>query len=240
MDRQQIRKILLILAFISLPVTLVYISPIIILLGAAEGIMTGSMVLFIITFLASLLLGRFWCGWLCPMGGWQDICGEIQKWPVSGGKYHFIKYGFWAVWFVILISLIAGAGGIREVNIFYNTDSGFSVTEPAAFGVYFILLGMMFLMVIIAGKRGMCHYLCPISVHFIIARTIRNFFHWPALHLSAEKDLCISCRRCSKGCPMGLDVQSMVHDGRMETSECILCGSCADTCPRGAISFGFR
>ena len=91
MDRQQIRKILLILAFISLPVTLVYISPIIILLGAAEGIMTGSMVLFIITFLASLLLGRFWCGWLCPMGGWQDICGEIQKWPVSGGKYHFIK-----------------------------------------------------------------------------------------------------------------------------------------------------
>lgn len=240
MNRQQVRKTLLILAFISLPITLVYISPIIILSGAGEGVATGSMVLFIITFLASLILGRFWCGWLCPMGGWQDICGNVQKWPVSGGKYNLIKYGVWAVWIAMLISLLAGAGGIREVDIFYNTHSGFSLTQPVAFGVYFLLLGILFLMVIIAGKRGMCHYLCPVCVNFIIARKIRNFFRWPALHLSVDRDQCISCRRCSKACPMGLDVLSMVQDGRMETEECILCASCADSCPRGAISFGFR
>lgn len=240
MDRQQVRRALLILAFISLPVTVVYISPIIILTGASEGIATGSMALFIGTFLASLLLGRFWCGWLCPMGGWQDICGEIQKLPVSGGKYNLIKYGVWAVWISILFVLVAGAGGIREVDLFYHTHSGVSVTNPAAFGAYFILLGILFMMVLIAGKRGMCHYFCPVCVHFIIGRKIRNFFHWPALHLSADKDRCISCRRCSKACPMGLDVQTMVHTGRMESAECILCASCTDACAKGAISYGFR
>ena len=47
-SRQKIRKWLLILSFVLLPVTLVYISPVIILMGAAEGIATGSMILFIL------------------------------------------------------------------------------------------------------------------------------------------------------------------------------------------------
>ncbi len=78
-SRQNLRKWLLIISFILLPVTLVYISPIIILMGAAEGIATGSMILFITIFFLSLVVARLWCGWLCPMGAWQEICSPAHE-----------------------------------------------------------------------------------------------------------------------------------------------------------------
>ena len=84
-SRQNIRKWILIISFLLLPVTLVYISPIIILMGAAEGIATGSMLLFIALFFLSLVVARLWCGWFCPMGAWQEICSPVMKHTVQDG-----------------------------------------------------------------------------------------------------------------------------------------------------------
>ena len=240
MNRQQIRRMMLLLIFASVPATLFYVSPIILLMGASEGIATGSMILFTVTFFASLVLGRFWCGWFCPMGGFQELCEGIQDKPVSGGRLNLIKYVVWALWFVMVIVTVLSAGGIRAVNIFYSTTSGVSLTEPISYLVYFIICGGIFLFAVVAGKRGFCHYLCPICVHFIIGRKIRNFFRWPALHLSGDTNLCTGCNKCSKACPMGLDVKEMVQSGQMENSECIICASCTDICPKNAIRYGFR
>ena len=46
LSRQKIRKAILIVSFLLLPVTLFYVSPIVILMGAARGIATGSLLLF--------------------------------------------------------------------------------------------------------------------------------------------------------------------------------------------------
>jgi ferredoxin-type protein NapH len=45
----------------------------------------------------------------------------------------------------------------------------------------------------------------------------------------------MGCGKCSRNCPMGLEVQEMVEVSDMRSSECVLCGSCVDGCPRGAI-----
>ena len=240
MNRQQIRRALLLLLLVSLPATLFYVSPIILIMGASEGIATGSMILFLITFILSLVLGRFWCGWFCPMGGFQEFCAGVQDQPVTGGRLNLIKYGVWGLWFIAVLAGVLSAGGIHAVNIFYSTDSGFSLTEPISYLVYFIIIGGIFLFAVVAGKRGFCHYICPICVHFIIGRKIRNLFRWPALHLTSDKNTCTSCNRCSKACPMGLDVRSMVQANQMENAECILCASCADACQKDAIVCGFR
>lgn len=240
MNRQQVRKVLLFWMFVTLPITLIYISPLILISGASEGVVTGSMILMSITFISSLFLGRFWCGWFCPTGGEQEFCTEIQRAPVSGGKYNYIKYVVWLLWIVVVVSAILGSEGLHSINILYKTNSGISITKPIAYIVYFIIIGIIFLFAVLFGKRGFCHYLCPICVNLIIGRKIRGLFNWPALHLKADKTRCISCNKCSQVCSMGLSVHEMITEGRMEEPECILCAACADICPKGAISYGFR
>ena len=59
----------------------------------------------------------------------------------------------------------------------------------------------------------------------ILGRKLRNLFTWPALRLKAETSACINCKRCTRDCPMSLDVNAMVQAGAMENSECVLCGT---------------
>ncbi len=78
-SRQTLRKWILILSFLLVPVTIFYISPIILMMGAAEGIASGSMILFILLFVLSFFVARLWCGWLWPMGAWQEICSPLRR-----------------------------------------------------------------------------------------------------------------------------------------------------------------
>jgi formate hydrogenlyase subunit 6/NADH:ubiquinone oxidoreductase subunit I len=38
---------------------------------------------------------------------------------------------------------------------------------------------------------------------------------------------------------MGLDVEEMIMNQKMENSECILCGTCADVCNKDCIKLKF-
>jgi NAD-dependent dihydropyrimidine dehydrogenase PreA subunit len=73
------------------------------------------------------------------------------------------------------------------------------------------------------------------SVIFIAVTKLKDRLHLPSLHLEAEADTCIRCKKCTASCPMSLDVQGMVGRSAMQEPECIVCGNCADTCPNGAV-----
>jgi ferredoxin-type protein NapH len=238
-SRQKIRKWLLILSFVLLPVTLVYISPIIIIVGAAQGVASGSMILFILLFVLSLVVSRLWCGWLCPMGAWQEICSPVMKNKVQPGWRNSVKYVVTALWLGLIAYLLIGAGGIRTVNPFYSTDNGLSITSLSVLIVVIVIFLILFTVAYLTGRRGFCHVLCPVAGLMVAGRKIRNLVRWPALHLDADKTRCIDCNKCSKECPMGLDVHEMVRQGEMENPDCILCGSCVDTCPNGAVCYSW-
>jgi polyferredoxin len=239
-SRQRIRKTLIILSFVLLPVTFAYISCPIITQGTSEGIVTGGLVLFIFLFISSLFLGRLWCGWLCPAGGLQEIYFDINNKPAKASRLNWLKYIiFLAVIFIPLVSAIRSAGGFTAVDIFYNTDHGISIAEPGAYIIFFAQITFLTAFALLGGKRGFCHYFCPIAVIMIIGRKIRNLIRWPALHLSADASRCTDCNKCSKNCPMGLDVNNMVRQRRMENAECILCGGCVDFCQKKAIRYAW-
>jgi len=93
--RQKIRKVLIFIFFLLFPVILYYLSPALIIQGASQGIITGSFIIFSLLFVSSLLLGRSFCGWVCPGAGLQEACFRINNKRTRGGKYNSIKYFIW-------------------------------------------------------------------------------------------------------------------------------------------------
>jgi len=239
-SRQTIRKWILIISFFLLPVTLVLISPLVIMMGAARGIATGSMLLFIANFILSLVVARLWCGWLCPMGAWQEICSPVFKHTVQEGWHNYAKYIVTVLWLAVIAFLFFSAGGIRAVDPFFGMENGLSIGSVETLAVVVVIFTILFIVAYLMGRRGFCRVLCPVACLMIAGRKIRNLVGWPALQLDSDAGRCIDCNRCSKECPMGLDVHRMVRKGEMENPDCILCGSCADTCPEGIISLSFR
>jgi polyferredoxin len=239
-DRQRVRKALIIFSFVLLPVTFAYISCPIIKEGASEGIVTGGLIVFILIFVSSLFFGRLWCGWLCPAGGLQEIYFQINNKNINIPGLKLFKYlTFLYFIFIPITSAIYSAGGLKTIDFSYYTGHGVSIANQGAYIIFYAQIFFITIFAMFAGRRGFCHYFCPISVIPITGRKLRNLIGLPSLHLSADADRCTACKKCSKICPMGLDVNIMVLQGRMENTDCILCGSCVDACPKQAIHFSF-
>ena len=84
--RQRLRRAALLVSLLLFPVILNYLSPYVIIDGASQGIINGSLVMFGLFFLSSLFLGRLWCSWLCPAGGLGEMCFMVNDQPVKNLK----------------------------------------------------------------------------------------------------------------------------------------------------------
>lgn len=239
MKRQLSRKILSLIMFVLFPVTYYYFSPYLIIMGALEGIVTGSLIVFAALFASSLFLGRVFCGWICPAGATQELCAMVRKKRVKNGKKNLIKYAIWAPWITIIVVMFFQAGGIKTVDPLYQTYYGLSISDIYSVVIFIAIAGLIAGLALAAGKRAACHTICWMAPFMIIGRKIRSAANWPSLQLSADKEKCINCKTCDQKCPMSLEVNSMVQQNSMENTECILCGSCVDNCPKKAIKYSF-
>jgi ferredoxin-type protein NapH len=238
--RQRVRKGVIISAFLLFPLVYNFLSPYLIIDGATQGIVNGSLISFAAMFVASLAVGRAWCGWGCPAGGQQEASFMVQDKPARGGKLNWIKWGIWIPWIAVIAILAIMAGGYRTVNPLYSMDDIASPQRLIGYTViYYLVVGTVIILSVTAGRRAFCHYGCWMAPFMIIGRKIRNLFGWPALRLVAQPAHCTNCKKCTTSCPMSLDVNGMVHSASMENSECILCGSCADGCPKDVIHYRF-
>jgi ferredoxin-type protein NapH len=101
--RQKARKAILLFFFILFPVIINYLSPYLSMSAAAEGIISGSLLFFGLLFLSSLLLGRAYCGWVCPGGATQELCMSVNDRRVRRRRLDWIKYVVWAPWFTTIL-----------------------------------------------------------------------------------------------------------------------------------------
>lgn len=236
--RQNLRKAFLIIMFLIFPVVLNFLSPYLIVVGAMQGIISGSFILFGLLFIVSLFSGRAYCGWLCPVGGLQEICLTMVK-DKKVKKAYWLKYVFWAPWFTAIIFFLIHAGGIIKIEPLYMTESGISVDRAGAYFIYFPILFIIVLLAFLVGKRSFCHHVCWMAPFLVLGNRIRSIFKWPAIQLKADKNKCTNCKQCSQKCPMSLDVNLMVQEEKIMHDECILCGECADSCTKNAIRMKF-
>jgi polyferredoxin len=243
--RQRFRKALLFVSLLLFPVTLYYFSPALILQGASEGIINASFIVFALMFISALFVGRLWCGWACPAGALQEFGMPINNKTTPGGWFNRVKWIIWVPWLLLIVVLVINAGGYHAVDPFYQFEGGVTMTLPLNgggppwFTVYYIIIALFLGMALIFGRRAGCHTICWMAPFMILGRRLRNIVPWPSLRLKAEPAKCSDCLKCTRECPMSLDVHGMVQGAAMESDECILCGNCVDGCSKSAICFSF-
>jgi len=237
MKRQNIRKLILIIAMLLFPITIYYLSPYVIIQGALEGIITGSFIVFLTMLISSVFLGRLFCGYLCPAGGLQECAMLINdKNPKQGWKNN-IKYVIWVVWIIGVITCFIFREQGLTVDFFYLTDHGVSVSNIYGYIIYYGVVFLVFIPSVVYGKRIFCHYFCWMAPFMVIGSKLGNLLSIKSLRLHANKEVCVNCHLCDKSCPMSLKVAEKVQKETMDDKECILCGACVDNCPKKAITY---
>lgn len=239
MKRQNVRKTLLLISMLLFPVTLYYLSPYLILVGGFMGVITGSLIIFVLLFLFSLFFGRAFCGWVCPAGAIQESLSSVNE-KKANGRNNIVKYIIWVPWILTIILAFIKAGGIKDVDFFFMTDHGISVSGAGAYIIYFFIVSLFFLFALLMGKRAACHTICWMAPFMIFGTKLKEKLKIPSLHIKYESTNCINCGRCNKKCPMGLEVSKIVQNDTFTNSECILCGECVDICDKKAITFKIK
>ncbi len=244
--RQRIRSALLLFSLLMFPITLNYFSPYLIIMGASQGVINGSFLVFAGMFVVSLFFGRFWCGWICPAGALAEFTQPANNKTVIGKKTDWIKWVIWAPWIALTAFMAVKAGGYHSIDFFFGTVNGISVAGDAerpiqyAYVIYYGVIFLFWLLALTVGRRAGCHSVCWMAPFMIIGRKISNGLRLPALRLKAQPEICTGCETCTSNCPMSLQVSAMVKRGKMENAECILCGNCVDGCKANAICYTMK
>ena len=77
-------------------------------------------------------------------------------------------------------------------------------------------------------NRAFCKYICPITVF------LKPMSYYSLIRVKCDKEKCISCGKCTRVCPMNVDVTDNSRKRRNGT-ECILCMECVRNCPKDAL-----
>jgi ferredoxin-type protein NapH len=230
--RQKIRKGILTFSALLFPLTYYFLSPYLIVMAASQGVIGGSAIVFGGLLVFSIVFSRLYCGWLCPGGALQDYISETNGCCWNGRIKNLFKYLIWAAWFGFVVFL-----WVQNKPLSADPLYTFEI-NPQYLVTYIGVATIIFLFTLFTGKRGMCHSFCWMAPFMVIGERIADLLHIPRFRLKAYPDKCISCGKCTKNCPMSLDVAAMVKAGKPDSAECVGCLSCVDGCPQKAIGCG--
>lgn len=240
MKRQRIRKLLLITSLLLFPITLYYFSPALIINAGLNGIINGSFIVFVLMFFMSVPFGRLFCSYLCPAAGLQECAFAVNEKKPKQGRLNYLKFAIWGIWLTIVGLCYLHGGEIAEIDFFFETENGISVSTVQSYIIYYGIICLVLIPAVLFGKRAFCHYFCWMAPFMILGVKLRSALHLPGIHIKADKkSSCIACGRCSNVCPMGIDVMNEISNERINNQECIQCGVCIDHCPKNVLAYGF-
>lgn len=241
MKRQRLRQIILATLFLVFPLIFNYFSPYLMITGAFERVITTSAVVWGLYLLSGVVFGRAACGWFCPFSALQMLWDRVAPKPLKRVRFlPWLKYVLWAGWVIAFVAILASGSGPLRFDPLYSTPNLVSIDGPGNNITYFGLIALVMVPVLLAGKRGFCHYLCPFAGWMVAGTAMRDAVKLPSLHLESDPAACNACGRCDGECPMSLPVGAMAAKGDMHDVDCILCGRCVDSCKRGAIRYAYR
>lgn len=175
--------------------------------------------------LLTLLKGRFFCGWICPLGALIDLIDHVSGAKVRAKDLARVKYH---LLFFVLGAAAAGAAGLWLIDPLNWAARLVSVLPGLFFHsvVFASIVVLLFLIGFFLGKRGFCRVICPLGAILGLTAAVSRF--------DRKKSGCSKCGKCVELCPMGAigpDVETF------NRSECINCRTCISNCKENALEF---
>lgn len=164
-----------------------------------------------------LIFGRGWCGYACWTAMILDFL-PFKKPDGAGRELGWIRYISFLASLVFVSTLMVGNVYDIEKIMFYAFVSG-----NAAYYALGIVMAFLF-----KDNRAFCKHICPITIF------LKPMSYFSLLRIKCEHNVCISCGKCLKMCPMDVDMLDNSRS-RKNGTECILCMECVKNCPKGAL-----
>lgn len=184
----------------------------------------------------SLVAGRAFCGWMCPLGAVQEglaklsrrLAGEKRRIRGKPSKVRFpvrlpawidrpLRYAKYLI--LLLVILVSGFAVYPPLQQFCPARAVFSFQLTTGL-IWSVLITFAITSLLV--ERVWCKYLCPLGAALAIFNKISP------VRLRADFSACNHCGRCDVDCSMGIQrVPEHLND-----AECIRCLECLETCAR--------
>jgi ferredoxin len=196
----------------------------------------------------TLFVGRFFCGFVCPLGtinqgtGWLARRGQRASVRVEGNRHRRAQnLKYYLLVFLLALALMGSVQtGIfdplplmhRSVNLalapLADNRLGLLSDEPRFYASAW-LLGVVFLVVMglnLVLPRFFCRFICPLGALFGL---LSRFTPW---RIGKTADTCGDCCVCEHYCE-----GACRPAGKIITGECVMCMNCLNCCPTSRITF---
>jgi len=187
---------------------------------------------FILTIISTLLFGRLFCSFACPLGILQDFV--IRCSLILSKKTNKYKRPVWVIPKVVLLICILP---LFLHNIFFlNLLDPFALSGKifAGFkGALLLSLGLFLFFTVLSflQNRWYCNVICPVGIFLGLLSKISLF------RISINVGRCAACGRCEGGCKANcIDFTGHLID----FDRCVGCMDCLENCPEGAIKYRGR
>ena len=201
-----------------------------------------SVLMLLATVPATVLVGKFFCGFFCSFGAVQDLLwlGSHRLRALFPGKrnlkkadriFRFAKY---AVLFYFIIFIWSGVTAVKTAGPWQVFGQYVSFGHWPGLKLLLSVGGVLLLLIFIGSlfvQRFFCRYFCPMgAIYSLISQT--SF-----LKIDKPREECGKCHLCTSKCTMGMD---LTKKDRIAGGECISCQKCVSWCPKGNAHFRSR
>ncbi len=194
--------------------------------------------IFLAIVLVSLVFGKAFCSWLCPIGTISELIGDfgdkimkkifkiktplrLPKWidyPLRSIKYLLLGFLFYAVFYLMnTVALEAFLNSPYNQVADLKMYKFFADLSQSAI----IILAVLFVLSIFI-RNFWCRFLCPYGALLGLVSILSPN------KIKRNPISCIDCGLCNKACPSAIKVDKVKT---VISDECSTCLSCVDVCP---------